>query len=83
VITISDRGSGDTLTLVVRDDGRGLGQSTEQGGVGIRNARERLDRMYGGRARVTVENARNVAGVVAEISLPLVTVPPVGPTRVG
>jgi LytS/YehU family sensor histidine kinase len=82
-IIISARESGDTLTLVVRDDGRGLGPATEQGGVGIRNARERLDRMYGERARVTVENTRGAAGVVVEVALPLVTHPPLARTTAG
>jgi two-component sensor histidine kinase len=83
VITITAGESGGTLTLVVRDDGRGLGTPGKPGGVGIRNARARLDGMYGEGARVTVENARNAAGVVVEIALPLVTQPPLSRTRAG
>jgi sensor histidine kinase YesM len=69
-IAIVARASNGTLTLVVRDDGRGMSPSTTPTGVGIANARARLDRMYGGAAHLTVTNARDASGVVVEIALP-------------
>jgi hypothetical protein len=39
-------------------------------GVGISNARARLERMYGGSARLSVRNAEPASGAVVEISLP-------------
>ncbi len=60
-------GSSGTLTLTVRDDGRGLANGTGQG-VGIANARARLDRMYGAAATLDVRSA--APGVEVEIRLP-------------
>ncbi|HEY4129054.1 MAG TPA: histidine kinase [Gemmatimonadaceae bacterium] len=68
-ITIAARTSNGTLTLVVRDDGRGMPVESAAG-VGIANARARLERMYGDAAHLTVANARDAAGVVVEIALP-------------
>jgi two-component sensor histidine kinase len=69
-IAIEARASNGTLTLIVRDDGRGLAEPPAEAGVGIANARARLERMYGAAARLTVENARGAAGVIVEIALP-------------
>jgi signal transduction histidine kinase len=69
-IAIAARASNGTLTLIVRDDGRGMSPTTTPTGVGIANARARLDRMYGGAAHLTVANARDASGVVVEIALP-------------
>jgi sensor histidine kinase YesM len=71
-ITIGARASNGTLTLVVRDDGRGLSTPTPSGGVGIANARARLERMYGEKARLSVTNAGDMPGVIVEIALPRV-----------
>ena len=71
-ISISAAGVDHSLHLVVRDDGRGLpngGQLSD--GVGIRNARERLARMYGDAAQLRVANARDGKGVAVEIFVPL------------
>jgi len=71
-ILISAREHGTSLILDVRDDGRGLAHSTVSGpGVGISNARLRLERMYGSRARLTVRNAANASGVEVSITMPL------------
>jgi LytS/YehU family sensor histidine kinase len=60
--------------LTVTDDGRGLADngSTPEG-VGISNARARLERMYGNSARLSVRNADGSRGAVVEISLPFRT----------
>jgi LytS/YehU family sensor histidine kinase len=66
-ISIRSRNTGGSLTLVVRDDGRGLANGTN-GGVGIANARARLDRLYGDAAKLDVRNAN--PGVEVEITIP-------------
>ena len=71
-IAISSRADATMLTLEVRDDGRGLsGSGTNGAGVGIANARRRLERMYGTRAELDVANAASSAGVIVRIRIPL------------
>ena len=71
-ISISAVGVDHSLRLVVRDDGRGLPTGDEvSDGVGIRNARERLARMYGNAAQLRVANAHGGKGVAVEIIVPL------------
>jgi signal transduction histidine kinase len=41
---------GDVLTIVVADDGAGIGEATLGSGVGLRNLRQRLQALYGTRA---------------------------------
>jgi signal transduction histidine kinase len=60
-----------TIRLAVRDDGRGLPDGRFTEGVGIRNARERLSRMYGDRAALNVANAPDGPGVLVDIVVPL------------
>jgi LytS/YehU family sensor histidine kinase len=67
-ITIRARDGNGALTLTVRDDGRGLANGTTTSGVGIANARARLQRMYDGAATLEVRNAE--PGVEVEIRLP-------------
>lgn len=66
-IRIHAHDGGGALTLTVRDDGRGL-VNDAPAGVGIANARARLDRMYAGAAVLTVRDA--APGVEVEIRLP-------------
>ena len=74
VIAVEARADDRGLTLTVRDDGRGLPSAPETvSGVGIANARARLERMYGSAARLSVRNAADAPGAVVEISLPLRT----------
>ena len=81
VIAISARVHESSLVLEVRDDGRGLTQSAgSASGVGIANARRRLERMYGTASRLTVRNAPAGVGVEVLISVPL-THAPVETTR--
>lgn len=70
-ITISATSEDHTLRLAVRDDGRGLPNGAFAEGVGIRNARARLSRMYGDRAALTVANSNDGPGVVVDITIPL------------
>jgi two-component system LytT family sensor kinase len=73
-ITVRARVSADRLTLTVADDGRGLpANGAAPGGVGITNARARLDQMYGGLAHLSVRNADGTQGAIAEISVPFRT----------
>lgn len=64
---------GDTLRISVEDDGPGLppdGDPRRRRGVGLANARERLEVMYGERAGLTARN-RDPHGCRVEIWLPL------------
>lgn len=65
--------SGESLVLRVIDDGPGLppGWSQEEGeGVGLRNVRERLARLYGRDAELTVAPAEE-GGVEARVRIPV------------
>jgi hypothetical protein len=59
----------DMLRVVVADTGRGFGETTGSGGVGLTNIRERLAAMYGDRAHLTLE-PREPHGVTAAIEIP-------------
>jgi two-component system, LytTR family, sensor kinase len=67
-----------SLTLVVSDDGPGLLSATPSySGIGLTNTKNRLARLYGDGARLTVEQAAD-RGVRVTITLPIRTVPPEG-----
>jgi two-component system, LytTR family, sensor kinase len=73
VIEVSARRDGDLLRIVVQDDGMGLpreGEATRRRGVGLANARERLELIYGARAGLKAGN-REPHGCRVEIFLPL------------
>jgi LytS/YehU family sensor histidine kinase len=71
-IVISARASGASLELRVSDDGRGLGASSGVGeGLGISNARRRLERMYGTNASLLVQPGVAGRGVDVHIVLAL------------
>ena len=71
-IAIASSADASTLTLEVRDDGCGLPDSAgTESGVGITNARKRLERMYGSRAELSVANAASANGVIVRIRMPL------------
>lgn len=66
------------LTLAVSDDGPGLLSATpDHSGIGLTNTRNRLARLYGDDARLTLEQAEN-RGVRVTITLPIRVVPPEG-----
>jgi two-component system LytT family sensor kinase len=69
-IAIAASAQNGTLRLMVRDDGRGLSGLQGESGVGIPNARARLEHMYGAGATLSVSNAPNGPGVLVEIGLP-------------
>ena len=62
---------GDRIRLQVKDTGRGLTDAPMQagGGVGLSNLRERLNALYGDKARFTIES-NDPKGVVASVELP-------------
>jgi hypothetical protein len=57
------------LRLTVADSGRGFGESIGAG-VGLANIRERLEALYGGAAKLTLE-ANTPKGVIATIEVPM------------
>lgn len=62
------------LQLSVSDDGLGLPEAFDierDAGVGVGNLRSRLNRMYGGRAELSLER-RNGGGTVALLTIPAV-----------
>jgi two-component system, LytTR family, sensor kinase len=68
-IEIHARTTGDALVVTVRDDGPGPAASTN-GGVGLKNTRERLRAAYGASARLTLEHAPQ-GGALATLVIPL------------
>ena len=70
IATAARRENG-TLRITVRDDGHGLTEDVPlAAGVGIGNARARLERMYGDASRLTVGNATDGRGVLVAITVP-------------
>jgi two-component system, LytTR family, sensor kinase len=70
-LRIGGHREGDTLVLTVADDGPGLvaqPQSAE-GGIGLRNTRQRLDTMYGGAASLALGETPG-GGVTATVCIP-------------
>ncbi len=75
-VEVEARRDGDALVLTVADDGPGLAPGAARGGrgVGLRNTRERLARLYGdGHTFVLLD--RDGGGLVAEVRLPFYDVP--------
>ena len=71
-IAVSAAAEGPMLVLRVSDDGRGLAAtSAPNPGIGISNARRRLERMYGAAGELSVANAAVGTGVEVTIRLPL------------
>jgi len=72
-IDVSAARDGDLLRIVIEDDGPGLppeGDPRRRRGVGLANARERLELIYGARAGLTARN-RDPQGCRVDIWLPL------------
>lgn len=69
-IVIASSRQGDDLVLEIRDNGRGLpAGGIPHEGVGLRNLRERVDQLYGARARFTLAPALG-GGTTATLRLP-------------
>jgi LytS/YehU family sensor histidine kinase len=70
-IEITGRTSERELIVMVRDDGPGPSSSPPgNGGVGLRNTRERLTTAYGAAARLTLEHAPG-GGALATLVIPV------------
>ena len=77
-IEVAASSSNGSLTLVVSDDGPELLSGIPgNSGIGLTNTRNRLARLYGDNARLTIEQAIT-RGVRVTITLPMRTVPPEG-----
>jgi two-component system LytT family sensor kinase len=69
-IVITSQQVDDDLVLEIRDNGRGLPNGEiQREGVGLRNIRERVDQLYGSRARFTLAPAAG-GGTVATLRIP-------------
>lgn len=69
-IVIASRREGDDLVLEIRDNGRGLpAHDAFREGVGLRNVRERVDQLYGRRARFDLVPALG-GGTLATLRFP-------------
>jgi signal transduction histidine kinase len=70
-ISVRGRLEDDRLTLEVRDHGPGLPPPEHlKRGIGLRNTAERLERLYGERQSVRIENADG-GGTIVELRVPL------------
>ena len=73
-VWIRARRDDDTVAVTVADNGNGFDTKTSGTGIGLKNVRERLRLMYGGRATLSVV-ANFPAGVAATITLPAQAAP--------
>jgi len=72
-VTLEARRSGTAVTLVVSDDGAGIGTAVLGSGVGLRNLRQRLAALYGDHAAFDLR--RSPSGMTeAVLTLPLIGV---------
>jgi LytS/YehU family sensor histidine kinase len=69
-LSILARVENDMISLVVRDRGPGIDLSAPiREGIGLRNTRERFERLYGDSQSFTIRNA-NDRGLVVELRFP-------------
>ncbi|HEU4934944.1 MAG TPA: histidine kinase [Vicinamibacterales bacterium] len=71
-IEVAATSANGSLALVVSDDGPGLQPNSGHSGIGLTNTRTRLERLYGDRARLVVEQAPE-RGVRVTMTLPIRT----------
>jgi two-component sensor histidine kinase len=57
-VRVVARAQGDLTEILIEDDGLGFGATTRGSGVGLSNLRERLAALFGGAARMTIEDAQ-------------------------
>ena len=69
-VWILARRQDDQVTLTVADDGQGFNNHSHGTGIGLKNLRERLQLIYGGKASFAIVS-NFPSGVAATISLPL------------
>ncbi len=70
IVEIEGRSEGESIYIVVRDNGPGLGGAPLREGIGLANTRERLAQLYGTGQSFTIENGAD-GGAVVTIMLPL------------
>ena len=71
-IVITSRRESEDLVLEIRDNGQGLPpEGAPRQGVGLRNVRERVEQLYGPRARFTLSPALG-GGTAAHLRLPFI-----------
>jgi LytS/YehU family sensor histidine kinase len=68
-IELGARRDGDDLVLSVGDDGSGLSGSPNAVGVGLRNTKERIETLYGARAKLEL-TPRPGGGTLASVRVP-------------
>jgi len=68
-VSISATADDEMLRLRVEDDGRGFEASGDGEGLGLRNTRERLQTLYGDRARLRIADAP-AGGTIVEMLIP-------------
>jgi signal transduction histidine kinase len=73
-VWIRARRSDDEVAITVADDGDGFNAKTSGTGIGLKNVRERLRLVYGGKAALAVV-ANFPAGVAATITVPAESAP--------
>ncbi|GAB3089741.1 sensor histidine kinase [Lysobacter terrae] len=71
-VWIRARGGDDGVSITVADDGEGFNAQSSGTGIGLKNVRERLQLVFGGKASLAVV-ANFPSGVAATISVPAVT----------
>jgi two-component system LytT family sensor kinase len=69
-IDVTIRARGERLCISIRDTGHGLPARWSESGIGIRNCRTRLERLYGTSHRFELTNAKT-GGAVVGIEIPL------------
>jgi two-component system, LytTR family, sensor kinase len=69
LVIVRARRDGDTLELMVIDDGAGFDASVRAAGHGIENTRERLRALYGDRASLTIARGAD-GGTIATLRVP-------------
>jgi LytS/YehU family sensor histidine kinase len=74
-VTVRSGIDGDRLWVEVIDNGPGLGGDSVEGGLGLRNTRDRLTQLYGGDCRFDIAD-REGGGVRVYVEMPTA-----GPTR--
>ena len=74
IIEVTARREGDTLTIEIKDNGAGvqMESSTAGNGVGLANARSRLEQLYGERQSLELTN-RPEGGAILRVKLPFQT----------
>ena len=79
-VRITARRIGERLNLTVIDDGVGIDANSFSEGIGISNARDRLQHLYGSAHHFDISNNAG-AGVTASVELPIEMAPQIADTH--